>query len=192
MVTASYTELVTNDNDQLCYSWYITALICDSMMLTLSLCFVASVSVFVLWVDVLIFEAIVSWSWSWGLLSFCLTDSVVDSVQRWKRRLHVTRHCVRWLKASSSSSSRTPQTASCSRPSTDCVSPRHLSLTSSSQLRRLITTLCNQMLSRLSPRTATTSSNSYVKSWGSVQISGGGLDPRPPGVATILSPTLLQ
>jgi len=41
---------VMNNNDELCYSWYITALICDSMMLTLRLsyCLRASVSVLVL------------------------------------------------------------------------------------------------------------------------------------------------
>jgi len=48
MVTDCYTELVMNNNDELCYSWYITALICDSMMLTLRLWLRASVSVLVL------------------------------------------------------------------------------------------------------------------------------------------------
>jgi len=37
-----------NNNDELCYSWYITALICDSMMVTLRLCLGASVSVLVM------------------------------------------------------------------------------------------------------------------------------------------------
>jgi len=44
-----FTELMmNNNNDELCYSWYITALMCDSMMLTLRLCLGASVLVLVL------------------------------------------------------------------------------------------------------------------------------------------------
>jgi len=63
--------LVMNNNDELCYSWYITALISNSMMLTLCLCLGASVSVLVL--------VLVLWlmfCWQHWLILYWLTGDI--------------------------------------------------------------------------------------------------------------------
>jgi len=80
--------LMMNNNEELCYSWHITALICDSMMLTLRLCFVASVSVsvLVLRVAVLLTTLVMAVEILWSCSS---RFPLVEKVLRWPRTVGV-------------------------------------------------------------------------------------------------------
>ena len=67
--------LVMNNNDEMCYSWYITALICDSVMLTLCLCLGASVSVLVSLLGAGVLLGLVGWCLGLGLKGCCLVNN---------------------------------------------------------------------------------------------------------------------